>query len=107
MAVATLPAHLRRDPDQLADAAAGVVAAPLGPESREPGVPLVEVLTLGHELAVSINNQLVLPVGVLELLVAHAAVPADLRPMLVAARDALRRTASEAEQLQAVTHRPA
>jgi hypothetical protein len=109
MAVATLPANDRP--------AAGHVAADsaidLAPASthvrhgRPLEVEMVEVLTLGRDLAVSINNQLVLPVGVLELLAAHKAVPSDLRPMLTAARDALRRTASQAEQLQAVIQPPA
>jgi len=63
------------------------------------------VLAAGRQLADRINQDLVVPVSVLDLLAAHAAVPADLRPMLIAARAALRETASQAEQLQAVVRR--
>ena len=90
MTIATLPANDRHVAD---DHAVDLTQAPTGaPAGGELEVQLVEVLALGRDLAVSINNQLLLPVGVLELLAAHAAVPADLRPMLVAARDALRRS---------------
>jgi hypothetical protein len=72
---------------------------------RQLEAELGEVLAAGRQLADSINRDLVVPISVLDLLVAHTAVPADLRPMLTAARAALQQTTTQAEQLQAVVQR--
>jgi hypothetical protein len=90
------------------DHTAGARLAPAGARTARPlAAPPGEALAAGRALAESINRQLVVPVSVLELLAAHTAMPADLRPMLAAARDALRHTAAQAEQLQVVVQRPA
>ncbi len=63
---------------------------------------LAHVVQAGREFAHSTNNLLSLPRGVLELLEAHAGVPADMRSLVTAAREALTRATTQAQDFLAL-----
>jgi len=105
VAIAAMPRPLGRPK---VTAASGFSPSTVRPsDSRQLEAQLGEVVAAGRELAQCVNAQLVVPLGLLELLATHAAVPADLRPMLAVARDALSRTASQAQQFQTVVQHSA
>jgi hypothetical protein len=63
---------------------------------------LTSMVRTGRELAHSVNNLLPLPLGVLELLEAHAGVPADMQSLVAAAREALASAATQAQDYHAL-----
>jgi hypothetical protein len=68
--------------------------------------PPTDLVRTARALAHTVNNRLVLPLGLLELLEARAAIPADLRPLFAPARQALEEMRIEAVHLEALTRSP-
>jgi hypothetical protein len=66
-------------------------------------IPAAEIARIARALAHAVNNRLVLPLGLLELLEERADIPADLRPLFGPARQALQEMAIEAVQLGALS----
>ncbi len=71
------------------------------PGEQEPAA--AEIVRMARALAHAVNNRLVLPLGLLELLEQRAEVPADLRPLFGPARQALQEMAIEAVHLEVQT----
>ena len=59
-----------------------------------------EVIRASRVLAHTVNNKLAIPLGVLELLQVRGAVPADLQPLIAAARESLDELAAATGQFQ-------
>jgi hypothetical protein len=71
--------------------------------SVERGATPGEIGRIAQSLAHTVNNRLVLPLGLLELLEARADVPAELQLLFAPARQALQEMAVEAKHLEALT----
>ena len=77
-------------------------AAPRAAADLEESARLTHVVQAGREFAHNVNNLLGLPFGVLELLEAHPGVPADMRSLVAAAREALTTATTQAQDFLAL-----
>ena len=70
----------------------------------ETGPALHELIRASRALAHMVNNKLAIPLGVLELLQVRGDLPADLQPLLAAARESLDELAAATRQFQILAH---
>ncbi len=75
------------------------------PGSKTSDAPWKEVVAAGQRLTHRMNNDLTAAYGVLELLAADPASPADLHPMIVGALTRLDGLITESHEFQVLLHR--